>query len=412
MERRLLVVARDLGAELVDDGAVVGVERALDHHEGVGVGLAQQVLGLVDLVGGVHRHEHRADLDRRPEGDVPGGHVGRPDGDLAAGAHAHRDERPRERIHVVAELLVGARIVERRVLEAVLVGELLDHAVEHLREGQVDELVLLPHVLAGAVVVGIEALLLAARLLVAAHVVGVVRQDDARIVRALLPLGLPLERDEAVVVDRRQRLHHLGDGQRTLADDVVAAAVVGVAQVDVAHVRAEVGDRGVGILAMVAVRVVDLPERGEVVAREGVHEGAQAARIGVDARGADEDRHARRGGSRQQRADGRADALLVVAVDGCGDAGDLHGAGGLDEAEDDVGGIGIRQVARGVEARDAQAAVAQRARRGHRVVLVEGTAALDEVGALEEIVDLDALEVCVDRRLEQLVPGEVLPAAR
>ena len=85
------------------------------------------------------------------------GHVGGPDGHVAARLDAHATiERAGERVHVVAELAVGAGVVQRGVLERVLVGELLDHPVEHLREGQVDELVLLPDVLAGAGVVEVE----------------------------------------------------------------------------------------------------------------------------------------------------------------------------------------------------------------------------------------------------------------
>ena len=161
----------DLGAQLIDDLAVVGIQGALDHDERVRVGLTQQVFGLVDLVGGVHRDEHGADLRRGPEGDEPRGHVRGPDGDLAAPAHAERDERAGKIVHVVAELRVGPRVVERRVFECVLVREFLDHPVEHLREGLGDEAVFLPDELAGMRGVVVKRLFLAARGIEAVHVV-------------------------------------------------------------------------------------------------------------------------------------------------------------------------------------------------------------------------------------------------
>ena len=226
----------DLGAQLIDDLAVVGIQGALDHDERVRVGLTQQVLGLVDLVGGVHRDEHGADLGGRPEGDVPSRHVGGPDGDLAASLHAHGDKRAGERVDVVSELLVGARVVERRVLKTVLIGEAFDHLVEHLREGQVDELVFLPHVLACAVVVEVERAALAAGVLEALHVVHEVREDDLHVGEVGHPRGIPLQRHVAVVVDGGQRAHYLVDGQRSLADQVEAAVVVGIAHVHVLDV--------------------------------------------------------------------------------------------------------------------------------------------------------------------------------
>ena len=147
-----------LWAELLHNLVVMRVAVALDHDERVSVGLAQQVLGLVDFVGGVDRHEHSADFRRRPEGQVPLRKVRRPDSHVAAGPDAERDERARELVHVVAELGVCARVVQRRVFEGVLVGEFLDYAVEHLREGFVDKLVLLPRVEPLAALALVEAL--------------------------------------------------------------------------------------------------------------------------------------------------------------------------------------------------------------------------------------------------------------
>ena len=90
---------------------------------------------------------------------------------MAAWPDAERDERARELVHVVAELGVCARVVQRRVFEGVLVGEFLDYAVEHLREGLVDKLVLLPRVEPLAALALVEALRLyhARRAAEAAH---------------------------------------------------------------------------------------------------------------------------------------------------------------------------------------------------------------------------------------------------
>ena len=67
MERSTRLAVLDLRAELIYDPLVIAVERAVDHDERVCVRLPEQILRLVDLVGGVHGHEHGADLRRGPE---------------------------------------------------------------------------------------------------------------------------------------------------------------------------------------------------------------------------------------------------------------------------------------------------------------------------------------------------------
>ena len=169
VQRLTGLVAGQLRAQLAHDLLIVGIAVALDHHQGVGVGLAQQVLGLVDLVGGVHRHEHRADLRGGPEGEEPLGHVGGPDGHLAAGAHAQAHQRPGELVHVVPELAVGAGVVQGRELHGQLVRVVLHHRIQHLGEGLFDQGLLLPGIGARVAVVPVEVLAAQAGALEAGH---------------------------------------------------------------------------------------------------------------------------------------------------------------------------------------------------------------------------------------------------
>ena len=273
----------ELGADLVDDLHIVGVLVAVDHHQRVGVGLAQQVLGLMHLVGGVDRHQHRADAGAGPEGNEPLGDIRRPDGHVVALLYAHGDEGAGKLVHVVAELGVGARVVAGGVAEGVLVGEFLHHAVEHLGEGEVDQVLLGPEVLAGAAVVRLQALGG-----VGLHKVGEVREDDAGIGKVGHPALDPFQGDEAVKVDGGEAIEHLVDGQVALAHHLVDDAAVfhhGVLGVDVADVSAEVPHRGLRIFAEKAVGMVDVPQSGDLRAVYPVEQPAQAGGVAIDAVG-------------------------------------------------------------------------------------------------------------------------------
>ena len=151
-----------LGTKLVDNAAVVGIKAAFDHYESMSIRLAKQVLCFVYLIRRVNRNQHRTDLSGRPEGNIPGGHVGRPDRHLTAALYAKRNKRAGKIVNVVAELAVGSGVIESCVLEGVLVGKFLDHAVKHLRKGLGNKLVLFPDELTRVGLVIIKSLFLSA----------------------------------------------------------------------------------------------------------------------------------------------------------------------------------------------------------------------------------------------------------
>ena len=307
------------------------------------VGLAQQVLDLVDLVAGVDGHEDGADLDGRPEREVPLRHVRRPDGHVVARPDAHGDEGAGAAVDVVPELGVGARVVALRVAERVLVGELLADAVEHLREGEVDEVLLGPDVLALTAQGRLEPFRRGHLREVAVHVVLVLREHDARPLdgHVLGPCAHPFERHVAVEVDLVERVEHLREGHVALAHEAVANVAVlddGVLHVAVADVAAEVGDRGLAGFAEVAVRVVQVPERGDVGAGDGVEDAAQAGRVGVVGRSLEQQRHVLLGGGGTKLA---AEVDDVVVIDHGGrrrlaDGEDAHVRGAHVVCEVDV----------------------------------------------------------------------------
>ena len=236
---------------------------------------------------------------------------------MVAALDAQRNQRAGKRVHVVAELAVGARVVAGRVAEAVLVGELLDHPVKHLREGQVDERLLRPDVFAGA---GVVVLQPAGRLRtngIARHIVDELRNHHARVAQLGQPALDPFEREEALVVDAAQRAHDVVDGQVAFAHQAVFdAAVRGdgrILDVDVFDVHPQILHGLFGRLAREAVGMMHVPERAHVVGRRAVKQRAQARGVGIYAVGLDQQRHALFLGVGEQRAQ-RGQHRFVVHV--------------------------------------------------------------------------------------------------
>ena len=223
VKRGALFSAFKFGAELRHYFAVIRVLKAVDHDKRVGVRLTEQILGLVYLISGVDRDQHSAYLCHRPEGYEPLRDIRRPDRDVRAFAHSHRDKRACEGVDVVAKLGISARVVESRVPESVLIGELLHHRVKHVREGLFDYLVLLPDVRADAVLI-ISALVehfFRSRGIETAHVTCKMGEYHIDIGDLAVPVGIPFDRYKTVVVDRAERIHNAVYRERPLADERV-----------------------------------------------------------------------------------------------------------------------------------------------------------------------------------------------
>ena len=198
---------------------------------------------------------------------------------------AHRDQRAREGIDVVAEFFVGAGVVELRVAEARLIRELLDHLVEDIREGEVDERLLRPDVFAGACAVLLQRGFCGTPVEVVAHIVCKAREHHAGIGKLARPALDPLERHVAVVADAEQGVKHFLERQVAVAHQAVFEHAVlhgAVLHMDVADVVAEVRNGFLGRFAHVAVRMVHIPQRGNALAVDGVEQLSEAFCIGVN----------------------------------------------------------------------------------------------------------------------------------
>ena len=79
-----------------------------------------------------------------------------------------------------------------------------------------------------------------------------------------------------------------------------------------AHIRAEVFDGRIGRLAVVAVGMVHIPKRRQLVAGKLVHQPPQPRRIGVDAAGLDQNGELHRLRVADQRLERFGDGHVVI----------------------------------------------------------------------------------------------------
>ena len=231
---------------------------------------------------------------------------------------AHGNQRAGEGIHIVAELRIGSLIIQFGIVKANLIGELLHHAVEHLRKGQVDQLVVGPDILPLAGVRGVELAVHHGLIHEGFHVVDVLRENHARVVHIAIPVTHPFKRDIAFVIDGAQRHHHVRNGQITVAHQPIDEAAVlddGVFDMDVFDIGAEILQRLLRGFMHKAVRVMHIPKRRHVIGRKIGEQIAQARSVGIHAVGFQQQRHAAFLRQRDQLAQLRGNNLVVhVAV--------------------------------------------------------------------------------------------------
>ncbi len=138
-----------LGAQCMEDAYIVGIFISVDHNQGMGVRLSKQVFCFVNFVCRINRHQNGANLHGCPEGDVPFGYVGRPDGYMISLFDAQRNQGSGKGVHLIPEFGIGAGIIQGGIFEGDLVGEFIHHAIQKLGEGQVNQLFFRPNIIAG-----------------------------------------------------------------------------------------------------------------------------------------------------------------------------------------------------------------------------------------------------------------------
>ena len=411
-----------LGAKLGHDTTVMAVLGPLGHDEGMGIRLAEQVLHLVDLVGGIDGDQHRAQLDGGPEGDVPLGDVGGPDRHVGACLNAHGNESAGEGVHVIAELGIGAGVVQGGVLEGVLVGELLHHAIQHLGEGEVNELILFPDVLTRVSTVEVQGAALLGGIVELLHEAHELGKDDLHIVQLLAPAGIPDQRDVAVVVDGAESQHDLGDGKLTLARQAELQAVLdpaGVAEVDVTDVSAQVLDDLLGGLTASEVGGRQLPQCAEAVAGEAIQEIAEGHRLAEQTRGLHEETHPACLGLGKDTGDQGGHVLdggLHLSLGSGGgaetDVGDMEAARHVHAMQDlglGLGGSrGVGGINEAIDAGDGQLLLVETAEGGGGGVIVERAVTAHEHGAVD-VVDLHAGIAQRGGHVAELIEGMIVP---
>ena len=178
------------GTNFVYYSGVVAVFITVYHNQRVRVRLSEQVLRFVNFVCGVYRYENRPDFRRRPESNIPGRHVRRPDSNVIAAFNPHRNERASKLVDVVAELRIRAGVVEFGITKRVLFGEFFANAVENVRESLVYQRFFRPDVFAG---ISFVVLKRTRFFLVTRHIVGKLRHDDTCVAEFVRPPFYPFE---------------------------------------------------------------------------------------------------------------------------------------------------------------------------------------------------------------------------
>jgi hypothetical protein len=121
-------------AHLLEHRHIVGLAEAAGHHQHAHARLAQRVLELGRLVGGVDRHQDPADARGRELRHDPLVTIRSPDPDAVTLAHAVRHERARGRVHLPPQLAIGRPVALVGHHERLAFAEALDRPAQVLAD--------------------------------------------------------------------------------------------------------------------------------------------------------------------------------------------------------------------------------------------------------------------------------------
>ncbi len=251
----------------------------------MGIGLAQQILGLMDLVGCIDCYQNCPDLNCSPEGDKPLGHIGGPYGYMVAGLDAQRYQGTGKGIHIVPEFRIGPGVIMGDVPECILIREFINHAVQHLGQGKVDEGVFLPDIMPCTCVIGIQAASAGILFQIPGHVIGKIREYNAGVIQVGSPSLDPFKGYVTVVVDGPQGQHKIIYGEIPLAHHAIRDLAVfhdRILNMDVFDIGAKVLDGLAGGFVCEPVGMMDIPKGSYRLASHRVKQVEKPAGIGIN----------------------------------------------------------------------------------------------------------------------------------
>ena len=403
---------RNLRAELIDNCAVIAVQRTFNHDQRMRIALAKQVIGFMDFIGGIDGYKHGADSGGCPESDIPCGDIRGPYCHLGAGLDSQGNQGFGKTVDIIAEFGIGTDVIQRCVLECVLIRELFRHAVQDLPECQVDQLVLFPDIFAGAVVIEIEGFLFALRIVKTAHIVEEMRKDDFTVRNVFHPFRFPLQGNKSVVVNRRQRVHHVLYGNGAFTDQIVIQVIIRITKVDMVDVSAEVADGGIRRFVEIPVWMVHIPQCAQFVTGIFIHQFPELSGIRENADSLNQHADSLFGELRNQPVNAFPDPFIIVMQGTNDDIRDFHGSSRIDQIGDEAGFILFcAEINAGIQARDRQMVLPQFPQGLIPVELVEDTAPVCQGRTFMKIIDLNSLKTEFGGIFHLLRPGELFPSA-
>ena len=194
---------------------------------------------------------------------------------MVAGLDPQRNQRSGNLVHILPELGIGSGIVQGSVLEAVLIRITLCHLIQNLREGQINDIVLLPGEGAGfaAVVVNRTAALFGGSQPL--HEADEMGQNN--ILRG--NILIPIHAEESVVVQGLQGIHKVFHRKIAISQEYILAALT-VSDTDIADVGAEGLNSGIGILLAPEIGFPDIPAHAQCGAAKQIDDIQRTLRMG------------------------------------------------------------------------------------------------------------------------------------
>ena len=107
-------------------------------------------------------------------------------------------------------------------------------------------------------------------------------EDNFIFLKILHPFRFPFKGYKTVIVNGRKRTHHFRNGKIAFADEVISFFIIGIAQMNVLNISAEVTDGFIGGFSVCAVRMMHIPESAQIIRSKFVHKGTEPCGIGIN----------------------------------------------------------------------------------------------------------------------------------
>ncbi|GFI55093.1 hypothetical protein IMSAG013_00132 [Clostridiales bacterium] len=238
----------------------------------------------MNFVSRINCYQYRTNFYSCPECNIPCRYIGSPNRYMIPLLHTHSNQSTSKIIYILTELHIRSCIVASSIPKCILIRKFIAHAIQHLRECEINKLLFRPHIFTGAPCIRLQFSHHIRGADIFPHIVHKMGEYNSRRFQIRhIPLQ-PFQRNISFIIDGTQCGNKVGNRQIALTHHAVfnrIAVHYRILNMGIFNICTKILNRRLGIFACEPVGMMHIPQSADRVAFNSIKNLTQTLGIGI-----------------------------------------------------------------------------------------------------------------------------------